>query len=585
MNISIVMIGYYLRIAYKGVIMKILVTGATGLLGSSLCQKLSLNNIEFEGVSSADFDIRDRVATQKYVLNSKPNVIIHLAAYTQVDLAEIESQECYDINVCGTENMVLAARELDAYFVFISTDYVFDGSKKGLYLTTDACNPINIYGKTKYLAEEIIKKTYNNYCIVRTSWLYGENGNSFVDTIIKKSYLEKEIEVVDDQFGAPTYTDDLANIVLEIVKKHIIGIIHATNEGRGSWADVAEYILKRINSPCVIKRVGSEKYKTKAKRPKNSSLDMSVLHAYGIKRLPNWEDAIKRYLNQIERNCGLMKKKVLVTGASGYLGRHVVSAFCDVGMDVIAVSRNPRNIDSRAEIVSRDIFLNYENAFKELGSPDICVHLAWRDGFIHHSRAHIEDLSKHYMFLNSLIDAGLKHLVVLGTMHEVGYFEGPIKAETPCNPVSLYGIAKDSLRRSMFESTKDKAICLQWLRAYYIYGDDKYNNSIFSKLIAAAEKGEKTFPFTSGKNLYDFIDVDELARQIVAVSLQTAEVGIINCCSGKPVSLAEKVCEFIKERNLDIRLEYGAYPDREYDSPGVWGDNEIIKKILNDGIK
>ena len=173
-------------------------------------------------------------------------------------------------------------------------------------------------------------------------------------------------------------------------------------------------------------------------------------------------------------------------------------------------------------------------------------------------------------------------MVVMGSMHEVGYWEGAIKEDTPTNPKSLYGVAKNSLRQIFLEMASGKPdLCFQWIRGYYILGDDMKNNSIFSKILKADMEGKEKFPFTSGKNQYDFIKVDELARQIVAVTEQTEITGVINCCTGNPHSLAEEVESFIKENGLKIQLEYGAYPDRPYDSPGVWGDSEKINAILN----
>lgn len=275
-----------------------------------------------------------------------------------------------------------------------------------------------------------------------------------------------------------------------------------------------------------------------------------------------------------------MPTKVLVTGAGGYIGRFVVKELCDKGADVIAADIKTDGIDGRAKLLRENIFSGSENIFQELGSPDICIHMAWRDGFVHNSAAHMGDLSAHYVFIKNMIEGGLKHLSVMGTMHEIGYYEGAIDENTPCNPISMYGIAKDALRRSTILLAKQSNICLQWLRAFYIYGDDKRNNSIFSKLTIAAEQGKKTFPFTTGKNKYDFISVEELAKQIAAASLQTETDGIINCCTGQPISLAEKVESFIKEHGFDIKLEYGAFPDRPYDSPAEWGNAEKINKIM-----
>ena len=274
--------------------------------------------------------------------------------------------------------------------------------------------------------------------------------------------------------------------------------------------------------------------------------------------------------------------KVLVTGANGYIGRHVVKSLIDKGAEVIACDIVTDNIDKRAKRIAFDLFnLPEGKVFELLGSPDVCLHMAWRNGFVHNAPTQIGDLSAHYKFLTAIIDGGLQQLAVMGTMHEVGYWEGAIDEKTPCNPISMYGIAKDALRRAMILYCNQKECILQWLRCYYILGDDKKSNSVFSKLLLAAEEGKKTFPFTAGKNKYDFITVDELANQLSAAVIQNDVVGIINCCSGKPMSLAERVEQFIKEHNLDIKLEYGAFPDRPYDSPCEYGDNSKIQIILN----
>ena len=274
-------------------------------------------------------------------------------------------------------------------------------------------------------------------------------------------------------------------------------------------------------------------------------------------------------------------KKILVTGANGYIGRHVVKALLDKGVHVIACDVNTSEVDERAEHKVLDLFhLPQGNVFEALGSPDVCLHMAWRNGFVHNSPTQMGDLSAHYDFLLAMIEGGLKHIAVMGSMHEVGYWEGAIDENTPCNPLSMYAIAKDSLRRAMMLTCKQQDVILQWIRGFYILGDDKHNNSIFSKLLKAADEGKKTFPFTTGKNKYDFMNVDQLAEQISAVVMQDKVNGIINCCTGKPISLAERVENFIKEHQLDIKLEYGAFPDRPYDSPCIYGDPTKINQIM-----
>ena len=275
--------------------------------------------------------------------------------------------------------------------------------------------------------------------------------------------------------------------------------------------------------------------------------------------------------------------KVAVTGAGGYIGRHVVKSLLELGNEVVAIDLVTEGIDDKAVVKDVNIFSGELSIYKELDFPDCVIHLAWKDGFVHNSNAHMDNLSSHYIFLRNLIDAGCKNIAVMGTMHEIGFYEGKIDENTPCNPLSQYGIAKNALRQSLLNYVADKEVNVFWLRAYYILGDDRKNNSIFAKILQAVDDGKKEFPFTTGKNKYDFIDVYELANQIAKASTQSQYTGIINVCSGKAVSLGERVEQFIKENNLDITLKYGVFPERAYDSKIEYGDSTIIEKIMKQG--
>ncbi len=272
--------------------------------------------------------------------------------------------------------------------------------------------------------------------------------------------------------------------------------------------------------------------------------------------------------------------KILVTGANGYIGSKVVKELCDRNIEVIATDFSNKNIDARAKYIEANIFLENDNWFEYFDKPDVCLHLAWRDGFIHNSPKHMEDLSNHYKFMVNLIDNGLTQIACMGTMHEVGYHEGAIDENTSCNPLSLYGVSKNCLRKAIELYASSKNCKFQWLRAYYIFGDDSYGNSIFCKIRQAVERGQELFPFTTGKNKFDFIHVDDLAKQISSVVMQDKVLGIINVCSGNPVSLADQIEWYIKYNNLPIKLDYGKYPDRPYDSPCIYGDSKKIKEIL-----
>lgn len=273
--------------------------------------------------------------------------------------------------------------------------------------------------------------------------------------------------------------------------------------------------------------------------------------------------------------------KILVTGANGYLGSGIVKAILDNGNEVVATDFKLDHVDDRAQKMKCNLF-EVNDTFHYFGEPDVLLHLAWRDGFVHYSNAHIDDLPKHYSFIKGMAESACKHIAVMGSMHEVGFFEGSINENTPCHPTTPYGIGKNALRDLTQMVCKQKNIVFQWLRGYYIVGNSKYGSSIFSKITAAAEEGKKEFPFTLGQNQYDFIDYADFCAQVAVAIGQNLEQGIINICSGRPEKLADRVERFIKENNYDLKLQYGAFPDRPYDSKAIWGDGSKIEKIIKE---
>lgn len=273
--------------------------------------------------------------------------------------------------------------------------------------------------------------------------------------------------------------------------------------------------------------------------------------------------------------------KILVTGANGYIGQGVVSKLIDNGHDVVATDFCLNRVDKRAVLQSCNLF-EVTNPYLTFEKPDILLHLAWRDGFKHDSDTHLLDLPMHYQFIRRAIESGIRRICVMGSMHEVGYHEGVVNADTPTNPQSLYGISKNALRQSISTLQTATEFEFLWMRGFYIVGNNRYGCSVFSKIQDAAEKGQARFPFTSGENQYDFIDYSDFCDQIATAACKVGETGIIHCCSGKPMKLKQRVEQFLLENHYDMELEYGKFPDRPYDSKAIWGDNTRILQLMGD---
>jgi dTDP-4-dehydrorhamnose reductase len=275
--------------------MKVLVTGAKGQLGFDVVKELTDRNIENIGIDIDDVDITNESQITSYMIDAKPDAIIHCAAYTATDKAEDERELCYKINVDGTKYIAKACKKIDAKLAYISSDYVFDGSGDKPFKTTDAPNPINWYGKTKHEGELEVKNFLRKYFIIRTSWVFGKNGNNFVKTMLSLANKFGEVSVVNDQIGSPTYTPDLARLLADMSLSDKYGVYHATNEGFCSWYDFAVEIFKQSGLNVKTNSLASEQYPTKAKRPKNSRLDKRDIRE-NFYSLQHWKEALQVFL-------------------------------------------------------------------------------------------------------------------------------------------------------------------------------------------------------------------------------------------------------------------------------------------------
>lgn len=285
--------------------MKIIVTGANGQLGSDIMNELKKRKHNAIGTDIGEMDITDRDSVEKYIARVAPDAVIHCAAWTDVDRAELEenAEKVRDINVVGTKNIAEICGKIGCKIIYISTDYVFDGV--GTEPWKPNCkdfNPLNYYGKTKLEGEEAVVKNAEKFFIVRISWVFGTRGKNFVKTMLTLGTKYKSIRVVNDQIGTPTYTVDLASLLVDMAESEKYGYYHASNEGGYiSWYDFAREIFIQAGIDTEVISVTAEEYgNVKAARPQNSRLDKSELKRNGFKSLPDWKDALKRYLEEFE---------------------------------------------------------------------------------------------------------------------------------------------------------------------------------------------------------------------------------------------------------------------------------------------
>ena len=279
--------------------MRILVTGVKGQLGYDVMNELAKRGHTGIGVDVEEMDITDAAKVEQVIKASDVEAVIHCAAYTAVDAAEDNVEICHKINAEGTENIAKVCKELDLKMIYISTDYVFNGEGTRPWKPDDEREPLNVYGQAKYEGELAVEKYLEKYYIVRIAWVFGVNGKNFIKTMLNLSETHDELSVVNDQIGSPTYTYDLAKLLVDMVETDKYGRYHATNEGLCTWYEFATEIFRQAGKEITVHPVTSEQFPSKAKRPHNSRMSKDKLEANGFDRLPTWQDALNRYLKAI----------------------------------------------------------------------------------------------------------------------------------------------------------------------------------------------------------------------------------------------------------------------------------------------
>ena len=281
--------------------MKVLVTGAKGQLGTDLMNELEKRGIESIGVDVQEMDITDKEACMRVISESKADAVIHCAAYTAVDAAEDNVDLCRKINGEGTRNVALACQATGAKLMYISTDYVFDGQGTRPWEPDDSRSPLNVYGQTKYEGELAVEELVEKFFTVRIAWVFGVAGKNFIKTMLRLGKERGAVSVVDDQVGSPTYTYDLARLLVDMIQTDYYGRYHATNEGFCSWYEFACEIFRQAGMDEVkVTPVSSDQFPVKAVRPATSRMSKAKLEENGFEPLPTWQDALGRFLKEIE---------------------------------------------------------------------------------------------------------------------------------------------------------------------------------------------------------------------------------------------------------------------------------------------
>lgn len=285
--------------------MKVLVTGASGLLGHDVCRELCARGIPYQGFSSKNVDLTDEKRVISYLHACQPDCVIHCAAYTAVDAAEDDEERCSRLNTDATRTIARCCQELGAKMLYISTDYVFSGEGDTPYEVDAPTGPLNVYGRTKLLGELAVREELERYYIVRISWVFGIHGKNFVRTMLDLGKANSALRITGDQIGSPSYTRDLAKLFCDMIVTDSYGTYHATNEGYCSWAEYAQEIFDQAGMPVTVTPRAAAERLSRAERPHNSRLSKASLDQHGFSRLPTWQNALARYLQELRDTADL----------------------------------------------------------------------------------------------------------------------------------------------------------------------------------------------------------------------------------------------------------------------------------------
>lgn len=563
--------------------MRIVVTGAKGQLGTDLVAEIQSKHPEDTvlGIDRAECDITDKDAVMKVIKELKPDAVIHLAAYTAVDKAEADPLTCDLINVQGTNYLVEAAKAVGAKFLYISTDYVFDGEKEGAYEIEDIKNPLSIYGQTKSQAEDVVE-AYSKHFIVRISWAFGIHGSNFPRTMLKLAETHKVIRVVNDQVGSPTFTEDISVLIDSIIHTEKYGTYQATNEGYTNWYHYTEEIFRQagVNDVTIVP-VTAKEYGAPAHRPQNSRLSKKSLDQAGFRRLPPWQDALRRYLAELKVQepslfpqkgteapavSKIVTKADIVTGANGFIGHAMTKKLLSEGHKVYAFVTDEeamKDLSCDRLVVLKGFFADYDRLFASIHEPIDCLfHFAWKGLYgdaLKNYRDQLDDASFAADTLRNAIKIHCRKFILassINTLETKKYFfdQNPKPRYT-----NIYGTAKLAAEMICKTLAYQEHIEFNCGLIAMAYGEGNFSKMVPNVFITSLLKGV-TPKLIEGNEPYDLLYVGDIVNAFYAM----AESGV----NMKTYYVGHQELKTFKEWFSEVRdivkpgaeIAFGAYP-------------------------